>query len=46
MDQNDSKSQYYSDVHNYQKNLIASSWHIFPFDQVLLERYEVIQQLF
>ena len=33
------KSQHYSDLHNYQKNLIA---HMFLLHQVLLERYKAI----
>ena len=38
-DPKDLKSEHYSDVHNYQKNLIA---HIFLLHQVLLEIYEAI----
>ena len=41
-----SKSWYYSDICNYQKNLIASSQHIFLLPQVLLERYKALQQFF
>ena len=37
-----SKSQYYSCVHNYQKNLIVSSQHNFLLHQALLEIYEAI----
>ena len=39
LDQKHSKSQHYSDVYNYQKNLIA---HIFLIHQVLLQRYTAI----
>ena len=45
LDQKDWKSQSYSDVYIYQKNLIASSWNNFLLHQVLLEIYKEIQQL-